>query len=75
MLVRMWTLRGLDKLYEAGFPGLMAALDEFQKQWLDGNKAVSARLVSFSSPKARMFIDEIRTISMLNLLHTVLDGI
>jgi hypothetical protein len=45
MLVRMWTLRGLDKLYEAGFPGLMAALDEFQKQWLDGGE-VSAKLVS-----------------------------
>ncbi|KAF4628602.1 hypothetical protein G7Y89_g9553 [Cudoniella acicularis] len=38
MLVRMWTLRGLDKLYEAGFPGLMAALDEFQKQWLSGRE-------------------------------------
>ncbi|TVY56023.1 TBC domain-containing protein, partial [Lachnellula suecica] len=38
MLVRMWTLRGLDKLYEAGFPGLMAALDEFQAQWLNGGE-------------------------------------
>lgn len=45
MLVRMWTLRGLDKLYEAGFPGLMAALDEFQKQWLNGGE-VSQKLVS-----------------------------
>lgn len=45
MLVRMWTLRGLDKLYEAGFPGLMAALDEFQKQWLVGGE-VSQKLVS-----------------------------
>ncbi|PVH80245.1 RabGAP/TBC [Cadophora sp. DSE1049] len=36
MLARMWKLRGLDKLYESGFPGLMAALDEFQKQWLSG---------------------------------------
>jgi hypothetical protein len=45
MLVRMWTLRGLDKLYETGFPGLMAALDEFQKQWLDGGE-VSKKLVS-----------------------------
>jgi hypothetical protein len=48
MLVRMWTLRGLDKLYEAGFPGLMAALDEFQKQWLDGAE-VSRKLVSILS--------------------------
>lgn len=44
MLVRMWTLRGLDKLYETGFPGLMAALDEFQKQWLDGSE-VAKKLV------------------------------
>lgn len=45
MLTRMWTLRGLDKLYEAGFSGLMAALDEFQKKWLKGSK-VSEKLVS-----------------------------
>jgi Rab-GTPase-TBC domain len=51
MLVRMWTLRGLEKLYESNFPGLMAALDEFQKQWLDGGE-VSRKLVSLphSSP-------------------------
>jgi len=45
MLVRMWTLRGLDKLYEPGFLGLMAALDEFHKQWLEGGE-VSEKLVS-----------------------------
>lgn len=45
MLARMWKLRGLDKLYEAGFPGLMAALDEFQKQWLSAGP-VSEKLVS-----------------------------
>jgi hypothetical protein len=44
MLVRMWTLRGLDKLYESGFSGLMAALDEFQKVWLDGEE-VTQKLV------------------------------
>jgi len=44
MLVRMWTLRGLDKLYESGFGGLMAALDEFQTQWLDGSE-VAKKLV------------------------------
>ncbi|KAG9234475.1 rab-GTPase-TBC domain-containing protein [Amylocarpus encephaloides] len=38
MLVRMWTLRGLSTLYEHGFPGLMAALDEFQQQWLKGRE-------------------------------------
>lgn len=53
MLVRMWTFRGLDKLYEAGFQGLMSALDEFQKSWLDTNKEVSAKLVSFPPPFPR----------------------
>jgi hypothetical protein len=45
MLVRMWTLRGLSKLYEPGFSGLMAALDEFQIQWLNRSD-VSKKLVS-----------------------------
>jgi hypothetical protein len=45
MLVRMWQLRGLDKLYESGFPGLMAALDEFHKEWMGGHD-VSKKLVS-----------------------------
>ncbi|TVY26487.1 TBC domain-containing protein [Lachnellula hyalina] len=43
MLVRMWTLRGLDKLYEAGFSGLMSALDELEKQWFKGGE-VSQKL-------------------------------
>jgi hypothetical protein len=47
MLVRMWTLRGLDKLYEAGFPGLMAALDELENQWLKGGE-VTKKLVSLN---------------------------
>jgi len=47
MLVRMWTLRGLDKLYAAGFGGLMSALEEFQKKWLDGND-VAKKLVRYS---------------------------
>jgi hypothetical protein len=45
MLVRMWTLRGLEKLYESGFSGLMSALDEFQTQWLAGDE-VASKLVS-----------------------------
>jgi hypothetical protein len=48
MLARMWTLRGLNKLYEAGFPGLMAALDEFQTSWLKGRE-VARKLVSLVS--------------------------
>lgn len=34
MLVRLWMLRGLERLYESGFSGLMEALDEFEKMWL-----------------------------------------
>ena len=49
MLARMWTLRGLDKLYEAGFLGLMAALDEFQERWLNGD-GVAAKLVRKKYP-------------------------
>jgi hypothetical protein len=51
MLVRMWTLRGLDKLYESGFSGLMAALDEFHTQWLDGDE-VTDKLVSSRNNKS-----------------------
>ncbi|KAF2202042.1 RabGAP/TBC [Delitschia confertaspora ATCC 74209] len=36
MLVRLWQLRGLEKLYETGFAGLMEALDDFEKNWLRG---------------------------------------
>ncbi|TGZ81756.1 RabGAP/TBC [Ascodesmis nigricans] len=34
MLVRLWQLRGLEQLYEAGFGGLMTALDEFETKWM-----------------------------------------
>ncbi|KAM4059110.1 rab-GTPase-TBC domain-containing protein [Hirsutella rhossiliensis] len=42
MLVRMWQLRGLSRLYRPGFDGLMAALREFETGWL--NKDVSDKL-------------------------------
>lgn len=44
MLVRLWQLRGLERLYQSGFGGLMQALDEFEKGWL-ANGEVSAKLV------------------------------
>lgn len=47
MLVRMWQLRGLDRLYRPGFEGLMKALHEFDETWL--NKDVAKRLVSVDS--------------------------
>lgn len=49
MCVRMWTLRGLDKLYAYGFGGLMAALEEFQVDWMRGHD-VSRQLVSLHHP-------------------------
>ncbi|ORY15979.1 rab-GTPase-TBC domain-domain-containing protein [Clohesyomyces aquaticus] len=36
MLVRLWMLRGLERLYESGFIGLMDALEDFEKNWLRG---------------------------------------
>ena len=45
MLVRMWQVRSLDRLYGSGFKGLMRALDEFESKWLAGG-AISAKLVS-----------------------------
>ena len=45
MLVRLWQLRGLDRLYQSGFEGLMQALDEFEKDWL-GKEEVATKLVS-----------------------------
>ena len=44
MLVRLWQLRGLERLYQAGFEGLMNALEEFEHSWLAGGE-VSTRLV------------------------------
>ena len=46
MLVRLWQLRGLARLYQSGFEGLMEALDEFEKTWLAGGE-VATKLVSF----------------------------
>ena len=44
MLVRMWQLRGLERLYEPGFDGLMLALREFESKWL--NSEVANRLTT-----------------------------
>lgn len=45
MLVRLWMLRGLDRLYESGFEGLMDALADFETNWLR-NGDVAKKLVS-----------------------------
>lgn len=45
MLVRLWQLRGLERLYQENFEGLIQALDEFEKNWL-GKCEVTAKLVS-----------------------------
>lgn len=47
MLVRMWQLRGLERLYLPGFDGLMAALREFETTWL--NKDVAKKMVCYST--------------------------
>lgn len=49
MLVRLWELRGLEKLYQHGFGGLMEALDEFEKKWL-GQGDVASKLEQTGIP-------------------------
>jgi hypothetical protein len=48
MLIRLWELRGLERLYKPGFGGLMSALDEFEGTWMKGNQ-ISKKLVRFPS--------------------------
>ncbi|KAI7152936.1 RabGAP/TBC [Hortaea werneckii] len=36
MMVRLWQLRGLEQLFKMEFEGLMAALSEFERDWLRG---------------------------------------
>lgn len=49
MLVRLWELRGLEKLYRSGFDGLMNALQEFDSTWMKGNQ-ISKKLVRIIFP-------------------------
>lgn len=48
MLVRLWQLRGLERLFEHGFEGLMHALDEFETVWL-GKGELATKLVGLQS--------------------------
>ena len=45
MVVRLWQLRGLERLYQPEFEGLMQALDEFEKKWLRDSE-IAKRMVS-----------------------------
>ena len=46
MMVRLWQERGLEALYRHGFGGLMAALEEFEGEWLGRQGEVGKKLVS-----------------------------
>lgn len=45
MLVRLWQYRGLQRLYQEGFAGLLIALQDLETHWLRG-KPISQKLVS-----------------------------
>lgn len=47
MLVRLWQLRGLERLYQSEFEGLMQALEEFENGWL-GEREIAVKLVRSS---------------------------
>lgn len=49
MLVRLWQLRGLERLYQSGFSGLMEALGDFEKDWLARGE-VAAKLTELGIP-------------------------
>lgn len=59
MLVRLWQLRGLERLFEPGFEGLMHALEEFEKVWL-GEGELATKLVSFAVKLGRRCDEIIR---------------
>ena len=58
MLVRLWQLRGLERLYESGFEGLMEALKDFEENWLaEGDvakKLVSIDPISWGHVRAQL---------------------
>ncbi|KAL5606672.1 hypothetical protein BROUX41_003068 [Berkeleyomyces rouxiae] len=47
MLVRLWTLRGLARLYSHGFDGLLDSLRELEGVWL-GGKPVAKKMADLS---------------------------
>ncbi|KAL4897220.1 rab-GTPase-TBC domain-containing protein [Aspergillus ambiguus] len=49
MLVRLWQVRGLERLYQSGFSGLMEALGDFENDWLAGGE-VAAKLNELGIP-------------------------
>ena len=53
MLVRMWELRGMKRLYQSGFEGLMEALEEFEKEWLVGGTVVENLVCFHLQPTTR----------------------
>jgi hypothetical protein len=62
MMVRLWRFRGLERLYQPGFAGLMATLEDFEKRWLAG-KDVADKLVS-------SFMSFLRDGTLMLLLRT-----
>ena len=71
MMVRLWQLRGLDRLYQPGFEGLMHALEEFEKEWLRDSD-VAKKLVCLSSTQWSRLMQSRR--SYASRLHLTAPG-
>lgn len=56
MLVRLWQLRGLERLYQSGFSGLMEALGDFERDWLAKGE-VASKLVRHLHPARALDTD------------------
>lgn len=63
MLVRLWQLRGLDRLYRSGFTGLMEALEDFEKGWLAGGEVAEQLVCILNSFLRNYRLSEKLTIS------------
>lgn len=53
MLARLWRFRGLERLYDFGFGGLMTALQDLEKHWLRG-KPHAKKLVGYTDSNSSL---------------------
>ncbi|KAI5290656.1 hypothetical protein KEM54_000885 [Ascosphaera aggregata] len=71
MLVRLWQVRGLERLYRSGFSGLMEALNDFEQNWLNGGE-IAEKLVSylfhFGVFIYEKFLNNLLTMTLQNVL-------
>jgi hypothetical protein len=66
MLVRLWQLRGLGHLYKAGFEGLMEALNDFERDWLERGEVAGKLVCNLSMTFLNLHYDADPSIVRMN---------